>query len=98
MELLALANSQKKEGKTDLAEFIANRGYKVVDEAIRIGWDLEEASATLQREKKTRIELLNALLDEECIPGCEKQWLSMAKDILLRNSISDVNSPRQSDP
>lgn len=54
IELLALANSQKKEGKTDLAEFIANRGYKVVDEAIRIGWDLEEASATLQREKKDK--------------------------------------------
>ena len=36
-ELLALANAQKKEGKTDLAEFITNRGYKAVDEAITIG-------------------------------------------------------------
>ena len=30
-ELLALANAQKKEGKTDLAEFITNRGYKAVE-------------------------------------------------------------------
>lgn len=36
-ELLVLAKSQKNEGKTDLAEFIANRGYKAVDEALTIG-------------------------------------------------------------
>jgi len=34
LELLSLANQQKKEGKTDLAEFIANRGYKAVEEAL----------------------------------------------------------------
>ena len=35
-QLLALANQQKQEGKTDLAEFIVNRGAKCVDEAIRV--------------------------------------------------------------
>lgn len=53
LQLLALANSQKKVGKTDLAEFIANRGYKVVEDALRIGWDMEEAprEAPKPREK-----------------------------------------------
>ena len=37
LELLSLANQQKKDGKTDLVEFIANRGYKAVEEAIMIG-------------------------------------------------------------
>ena len=89
MELLALANLQKTEGKTDLAEFIANRGYKAVDEAIRIGWDIERAPATLKRDKKTRMEVLNTVLGEECAPGCDKRWLSIAQDILKRNSIAE---------
>ena len=42
LELLSLANQQKKEGKTDLAEFIANRGCKAVEEALRVGWEMEE--------------------------------------------------------
>jgi len=37
LELLSLANQQKKEGKTDLAEFITNRGYKAVEEALWVG-------------------------------------------------------------
>ena len=37
LELLAYANNQKKEGKTDLAKFIANRGAKAVDEALSLG-------------------------------------------------------------
>ena len=88
-ELLALANAQKKEGKTDLAEFITNRGYKAVDEAITIGWDIEQAPTKLQRTKKTRMEILSGLLDEECIEGCHNQWLSMARDILQRNTITE---------
>ena len=58
LELLSLANQQKKEGKTDLAEFIANRGYKAVEEALRVGWEMEEAPAKLERNQKTRMEIL----------------------------------------
>lgn len=36
LALLALANQQKAEGKTDLAEFIVNRGKRVVNEAIEV--------------------------------------------------------------
>lgn len=35
-ELLALAEMQKREGKTDLAEFVVNRGQKCVAEAIEV--------------------------------------------------------------
>ena len=43
LQLLAFAQQQQREGKTDLAQFIANRGSKTVDEAIRVGWELKEA-------------------------------------------------------
>ncbi|CAH3189980.1 unnamed protein product, partial [Porites evermanni] len=39
-ELLALANVQKAEGKTDLAEFVFNRGNRVVEEVIATSWEM----------------------------------------------------------
>lgn len=37
-ELLVLAEQQKREGKTDLAEFVVNRGAKCVSEAIKVSF------------------------------------------------------------
>ena len=82
-----LAQKQKSEGKLDLAQFIANRGSRVVDEAIAIGWELQNAESTLQRSKMTRIEIFYSKLEGECEPGCDGQWLQMAKEVLERNSI-----------
>ena len=89
-ELLVLAKSQKNEGKTDLAEFIANRGYKAVDEALTIGWDIEEAPSNLQRSQRTRMEILHAVKHQDYVEGCNTQWLCMARDILQRNGISET--------
>ena len=87
LELLALANEQKREGKNDLAEFIANRGSKAVEEALTVGWELEEAEKKLERSKLTRVEVLAKQLEEQCVEGCLGQWLVMAIDILNRNGI-----------
>ena len=82
-----LAQKQKSERKLDLAQFIANHGSRVLDEVIAVGWELENAESTLQRSKMTRIEILYSKLEGECEPGCDGQWLQMAKEVLERNSI-----------
>lgn len=51
LELLALAKRQKMEGKTDLAQFIVNRGKQSVEEAIRTGWEIENSEETLRRQR-----------------------------------------------
>ena len=56
-ELLALAQLQKNEGKTDLAEFIMNRQPKVIAQLLNT-WDMFNAQAKLERSRKTRLELL----------------------------------------
>ena len=78
LELLALANEQKREGKSDLAQFIANRGSKAVEEALTVGWELEEAEKKLERSKLTRLEVLEKKLEEPCVEGCLGKWLVMA--------------------
>lgn len=52
-ELLALAQEQKEEGKFDLAEFIVNRGARVVAQVLDTAWELETANETLSRQQKT---------------------------------------------
>ena len=49
------------EGKTDLAEFIVNRGPRVVAEVLATAWEMENSNEHLERARKTRIELLFAL-------------------------------------
>ena len=71
LQLVSLAAAQVREGKIALAEFIANRGSKAVDEAIQLAKEFAEAETRLNRSQKTRIELLEEELTGECIEGCE---------------------------
>ena len=62
---MAFANAQKREGKTKLAEFVMNRGTKAANELITNAWCMENAEATMRREK-SRMEILNEALETEC--------------------------------
>ncbi|PIK38661.1 hypothetical protein BSL78_24510 [Apostichopus japonicus] len=86
-ELLALAEMQKREGKTDLAEFVVNRGQKCVAEAIEVAWELHDAESKLERGKKSRPEILDSFKGQPCVPGCNGLWSTIAEDILRRNDI-----------
>ena len=65
-DVLALAHMQKNEGKTDMAEFIVNRGSKVVNEVLRTAWEMEEAKAAQERAAKSRLEILQEARGEPC--------------------------------
>ena len=87
LHILAFAEKQRADGKTDLAEFIFNRGKKNVDEIIATAWEMARAEAALERAQLRRIEILRQCLNTDCVPGCNQQWLHQAEDILQRNQI-----------
>ena len=87
LELASLAAAQVREGKTMLAEFIANRGSKAVDEVIQLIKEFTKAETHLNRFKKTSIELLEEELTGKCIEGCEGRWLTAAEESLQRHEI-----------
>ena len=87
-QLLALARQQKLEGKTDIAEFIVNRGAKVVSEVLDTAWEMENSTNDLERARKSRVQLLHEASQGECTEGCCGQWLACAKDVLERNDIN----------
>lgn len=88
-ELLAFANKQKMEGKTDIAEFIVNRGPRVVAEVLSTAWELQTAQEKIVRSKKSRIEILQEAEQGECVTGCNGQWLSCATEVLQRNGVRE---------
>ena len=85
LQLLAFANMQKREGNSELAEFILNRGKKVVEETLATAWEMATAEEALERSELVRIDILTRARDSECI--CHGQWLRQAVDILQRNAI-----------
>ena len=89
-ELLALAREQKVEGKTDIAEFIVNRGAKVVADVLATTWELENSKDNLERQRKSRIQLLKEAREGECVQNCSGQWLISAKEVLQGNAV-DIN-------
>ena len=86
-ELLALAREQKCEGKTNIAEFVVNRGAKVVADVLATTWEMENSKDNLERQKKSRIQLLKEARDGECDDSCSGQWLTSAKEVLESNGV-----------
>ena len=84
LELVCLAVEQEREGKTSVAQFIANKGTKAVDEALAIAKEFGEAEAKLARSKKTRIQLLEECKDSKCCEGCQESWIEAAQSLLKR--------------
>ncbi|KAL9978525.1 hypothetical protein ACROYT_G016051 [Oculina patagonica] len=80
--------SKRERGKTSLAEFIANRGHKAVDEALELAKEFSEAEARFARSRKTRIQLLEEYKDAECFEGCHGSWITAAQRLLERHQIS----------
>ena len=87
LQLVSLAAQQNREGHTALAEFIANRGSKAVDEALSVAKEFAEAEAKLARSNKTRIELLCDMEQRACSDGCGGRWLTAAVEVLESNGI-----------
>eukprot|EP00794_Sanderia_malayensis_P021424 gene21424-biopygen13 len=60
MGLYALANEQKLEGKTDLANFVFGKGNKGVNELILQAWKMNDSARKIERGKVTRMERIES--------------------------------------
>ena len=87
LELVALTVQQNRAGKSNPAKFIANRGQRVVDEALQLASEFAEAEAELARSKKSRLELLNEAFKGECASECNDRWLHCAMSLIENNGI-----------
>ena len=87
-ELLALANTQKLNGKTNLTAFILDKGIKKVSELIDTSWALTKASDVMLRSTKSRFKLAYDYLQKPCADDCDGIWLTTAIKTLQNNDIN----------
>ena len=87
-ELWALAKRQSDEGREDFTEAILGKKDAQRESMIVNAWKLEESLSTLEREKSSRMELIKAALDGDCVPRCSKQWIESAKQVIKQNHIN----------
>ena len=87
LELVSLAVIQNKEGNTSLAQFIANRGSKAVDEALSLAKEFSEAGEKFSRSQKSRVEILREAFESNCVAGCEGKWCLAAVKLLESHGI-----------
>ncbi|KAK2561757.1 52 kDa repressor of the inhibitor of the protein kinase [Acropora cervicornis] len=71
-----------------MAEFIVNRGSKVVNEVLRTAWEMEEAKAAQERAAKSRLEILQEARGEPCTCKQASRWHASATELLEHNGIS----------
>ena len=78
--------SKKERAKTDLVQF--SRGSKAVEEALSIGWEMENAESDLARSKLSRVQIVYRELEGPCVDSCQGKWLEMAERVSQRNGVS----------
>ena len=87
LELLAIAQIRKEEGKADIHKHFLSHQEKYVKELIKRTWDMVHAPEILKQLNLTRMEELEAAATANCVTGCNKQWLKYALELLRLNSI-----------
>ena len=88
--LLAIAHEQSLEGEKDLANFVLCRSSKSLNELIQKTWKMREASVTLERKKRCRMDIIRVAGAGQRVQGCEEMWLKCAEEILYNHKVHPI--------
>ena len=83
-EVYAAAEERRKEGQTDLAAFALSCTKKSLNDLIESTWEMQNAKATLEREKTSRMQTLEKVRVSSCVDGCDMEWYICSRDILQK--------------
>lgn len=89
-QLYAIAHERKEEGNKDLASFILSRSTKSLTELLTHTWEMATAKNDLVREQTSRIDILKAVKDGQCVENCNGLWLECAKEVLTNNRVHPI--------
>ena len=87
-EMYEALNLQKKEGQTDLHDFILNKPPKFLQDILSRAWKIENALESKERDNCSRMDILKDALHKECIQGCNGRWLVCANETLRNNKVN----------
>ena len=90
IELFAKAKEQKETGKKELANFLVSCSSKSLQDLLSNAWKMESSAATLARKATTRMEVVRKCATEDCMEGCNGEWLVCAEQVLTQNKVHPV--------
>ena len=64
------------------------KSKKSLNDLLEVSWEMKGATE-IKRSKLSRMQMIKDATSKICEPGCEKQWLTMALEVLQLN---DINS------
>ena len=86
-ELFAAAKVRKEEGQKDLANFVLSKAPKAIRDLLENSWKMHNSCSTLERQKKSRMELIDQYSKENCVADCNRSWIECALQVLNQNEI-----------
>ena len=86
-DLLADAETRKKEGDLSLSSAVYSLGLKSVREVISTAWLMHDSVEKLKNLNADRMDVVVAESEKPCVPNCRGTWLRLALDILSKNNI-----------
>ena len=82
---------KKKEGKKVRQiwqPFCCHVPKKTLNDLIGSTWEMQNAKTTLEREKTSRMQVLEKVRWSSCVDVCDMEWYICSRDILQKNSIN----------
>ena len=89
-ELFARVEARKQEGQCDLANFLLSRSQTFISEIISKTWLLKNSTSEIQNAQVSRMSLIEQCANEECVEGCDGNWLQSATEVLQVNNINPI--------
>ena len=88
IELYAEAEERSKESQTDLAAFVLPCTKKSLNDLIESNCEIQNEKATLEREKTSRMQLLEKVRLSSCVDVCAMEFYVCSRDILQKNGVN----------
>ena len=67
-----------------------SRSSKSLQDLLPNTWKMESSKATLARKTTTRMEVVRKYTTEDCVEGCNGEWLVCEKKVLTQNKVHPV--------
>ena len=81
---------KKKEGKKVRQiwqPFCCHVPKKTLNDLIGSTWEMQNAKTTLEREKTSRMQVLEKVRLSSCVDVCDMEWYICSRDILQKKTV-----------
>ena len=85
---MVIAKQRHDDGEKGIYNFIVSKTQAALSELVSTTWKTQNAPAIVERDSKSRIEILNEYANTACVENCNGEWFLCAKEVRKNNGIN----------